>query len=162
MGVEFVVAVAENDVIGRGNGLPWRLPADLRHFKSVTLGHCILMGRRTFDSIGRALPGRRNLVLTRAADFSAPGCEVVHTLEEGVAAAGAGAPLMIIGGAEVYRLAMPLVQRIHLTLVHTRVDDGDAWFDGWRRPDWREIHSERHEPDAANSVAYTFSTLVRP
>ena len=162
MGVEFVVAVAENNVIGRDNGLPWRLPADLRHFKAVTLGHSVLMGRRTFESIGRALPGRRNLVLTRAAGFAAAGCELVHSLEEAVAAVGEAAPLMVIGGAEVYRLALPRAQRIHLTLVHTQVEGGDAWFDGWRLPGWREVDSERHEADAANSAAYTFRTLVRP
>jgi len=134
MGVEFVVAVAENDVIGRDNGLPWRLPADLRHFKALTLGHAVLMGRRTFESIGRPLPGRRNLILTRSADFAAAGCEVVHSLAEAVAAAGSAAPLMVIGGAEVYALAMPQVTRIHLTLVHDRIAGGHAFFDGWRRP----------------------------
>jgi len=161
MGVEFVVAVAENDVIGRDNGLPWRLPADLRHFKALTLGHAVLMGRRTFESIGRPLPGRRNLILTRSADFAAAGCEVVHSLAEAVAAAGSAAPLMVIGGAEVYALAMPQVTRIHLTLVHDRIAGGHAFFDGWRRPEWRESARERHEADAANSVAYTFLTLER-
>jgi dihydrofolate reductase len=162
MGVEFVVAVAENDVIGQGNGLPWRLPADLRHFKALTLGHTVLMGRRTFESIGRPLPQRRNLVLTRAADFRAAGCEVVHSLGDAVAAAGTDQPLMVIGGAEVYRLALPLAVRIHLTLVHTRIDGGDAWFNGWREPGWREVTRERHEADAANGLAYTFMTLERP
>jgi dihydrofolate reductase len=161
MGVEFVVAVAENDVIGRDNGLPWRLPADLRHFKALTLGHAILMGRRTFESIGRPLPGRRNLVLSRAADAAAAGCEIVHSLDEALAAVGEAAPLMVIGGAEVYRLALPVAQRIHLTLVHERIADGDAYFDGWRLPQWRESARERHEADAANAVAYSFVTLER-
>jgi dihydrofolate reductase len=161
MGVEFVVAVAENDVIGRDGGLPWRLPADLRHFKAVTLGHAILMGRRTFASIGRPLPGRRNLVLTRSADLAAAGCEIVHSLAAAVAAVGGGGPLMVIGGAEVYRLALPLVERIHLTLVHTSIEGGDAFFDGWRLPQWRASARERHEADAANPFAYSFVTLER-
>jgi dihydrofolate reductase len=159
--IEFVVAVAENDVIGRENGLPWRLPADLRHFKSVTLGHSVLMGRKTFESIGKALPGRQNFVLTRSADFTAAGCTIVHSLDAALAAAGAGAPLMVIGGAEVFRLSQELARRIHLTIVHTRIADGDARFDGWHDPRWREVARERHEADERNSHAYSFVTLER-
>lgn len=159
--VEFVVAVAENDVIGRDNGLPWRLPADLRHFKAVTLGHSVLMGRKTFESIGKSLPGRRNFVLTRSADFAAAGCTIVHTLDEARAAAGPGGPLMVIGGAEVFRLSLALARRIHLTIVHTQIDGGDALFDGWRDAAWREAARERHEADDRNSYAYSFVTLER-
>ena len=162
MGVEFVVAVAENNVIGRDNGLPWRLPADLKHFKAVTLGHTILMGRKTWQSIGKPLPGRRNLVLTRSGDFAAPGVEVVRTLDEAVALDGSDAPLMVIGGAEVYALAMPRVCRIHLTLVHAVIPAGDAFFDGWRLPQWRETGRQRFDADASNSFAYSFVTLERP
>jgi dihydrofolate reductase len=159
--VEFVVAVAENDVIGRDNGLPWRLSADLRHFKAVTLGHNVLMGRRTFESIGKPLPGRRNIVLTRSADFAAAGCTVAHTLEQSLLAAGPGAPLMVIGGAEVFQLALPLARRIHLTIVHTLIADGDTFFDGWRNAAWREVAREYHEADDKNSYAYSFVTLER-
>jgi dihydrofolate reductase len=159
--VEFVVAVAENDVIGRDNGLPWRLSADLRHFKAITLGHSVLMGRKTFDSIGKALPGRQNLVLTRSADFAADGCTGVHSLGEALAAAQPGGPLMVIGGAEVFRLSVALARRIHLTIVHTVIADGDACFDGWRGPEWREVSRERHEADDRNSYAYTFVTLMK-
>ncbi len=159
--LEFVVAVAENDVIGRDNGLPWRLSADLRHFKAVTLGHNVLMGRRTFESIGKPLPGRRNIVLTRSAEFAAPGCTVAHTLEQSLIAAGSGAPLMVIGGAEVFQLALPLARRIHLTIVHTLIVDGDTFFDGWRNAAWREVAREYHEADDKNSYAYSFVTLER-
>ena len=159
--IEFVVAVAENDVIGRNNGLPWRLPADLRHFKAVTLGHSVLMGRKTFESIGKALPGRQNLVLTRSADFTAAGCSVVHSLDDARAAAEPGALLMVIGGAEVFRLSLALARRIHLTIVHTHIEDGDARFDGWRGPTWREVGRERHEADDKNGYAYSFVTLER-
>lgn len=160
-GVEFVVAVAENDVIGRDNGLPWRLSADLKHFKAITLGHSVLMGRKTFESIGKALPGRQNLVLTRSADFAAAGCQSVQSLNEALAAMQHGGPLMVIGGAEVFRLSLELAGRIHLTLVHAIIADGDARFDGWRRPEWREVARERHEADERNTYAYSFVTLER-
>ena len=166
--VEFVVAASDNDVIGRGNTLPWRLPADLRRFKAITLGHGVLMGRKTFESIGRPLPGRRNIVLTRSARLAAPGCIVAAGMDEALAAAGAGgaaaaddAPLMVLGGAEVYRLFLPLARRIHLTIVHTHIADGDTWFDEWRGGEWREAARERHEADAQNPIAHSFVTLER-
>src|SRR5277367_2613797 len=105
-GVELVVAVSENDVIGRANQLPWRLSADLRHFKALTMGHDILMGRKTYESIGKALPGRTNWVLSRHGEFAPPDARVVRTLAEAQAAVGAAA-LMVIGGAEIYRLCLP-------------------------------------------------------
>ena len=126
--VELVVAVSENDVIGRANQLPWRLPADLRHFKSLTLGHHILMGRKTYESIGKALPGRTNWVLSRSNDFAPPDCKVVHSLQQAQVGAGAEARLMVIGGAEIYRLCLPQAVRIHLTLVHARITDGDTFL----------------------------------
>jgi dihydrofolate reductase len=159
--VELVVAVAENDVIGRGNTLPWRLPADLRRFKATTLGHCVLMGRKTYDSIGKALPGRRNLVLTRSADFSAAECTVVRSIDDACRAAGPGGRLMVIGGAEVYRLCLALASRIHLTIVHTRIAHGDARFDGWRGANWRESRRERFEKDDQHAFDYSFVTLER-
>src|SRR5579862_333450 len=157
--MEIVVAAAENDVIGRRNELPWRLSADLRRFKALTLGKPVLMGRRTYQSIGRPLPGRLNLVLSRSADFSPDGCTVVADLEE--ARKAAGGEIMVIGGAQIYRECLPFTSRIHLTLVHTRVEDGDTFFDGWRGPEWRESFRERHEADETNSCAYTFVTLDR-
>ena len=158
--LEFVVAVAENDVIGRANGLPWRLSADLRRFKAITLGHSVLMGRKTFESIGRALPGRRNLVLTRKAPFAAEDCVIVDSLPAAIAAAGDGT-LMVIGGAEIYRKCLPFAAKIHLTVVHTRIADGDAFFEGWRDPAWRETFRERHRADEKNSFDYSFVTLER-
>ncbi len=119
MRVELVVAVSENDVIGRANQLPWRLSADLRHFKSLTMGHHILMGRKTYESIGKALPGRTNWVLSRSSEFAPADCRVVRSLQEGQIGAGGEGPLMVIGGAEIYRLCLPQAVRIHLTLVHT-------------------------------------------
>ena len=159
--LELVVAVAENDAIGRDNRLPWRLPADLRRFKALTLGHPILMGRKTHESIGRALPGRTNLILTRTRGFRALECIVVHSLADACAAAGAEASIMVIGGAEIYRLCLPLATRLHLTLVHTRIEGADACFDGWRSADWVESSREPHEADDRNECAYSFVTLDR-
>jgi dihydrofolate reductase len=159
--MEFVVAVSENDVIGRGNQLPWRLSADLRRFKALTLGKHVLMGRRTYQSIGKALPGRTNLVLSRSPGFAPSDCTVVSGIDAARAAAGDGASLMVIGGAEIYRQCLPLTSRIHLTLVHTTIEDGDAFFNGWRGPQWRESGRERHEADDRNSYPFSFVTLVR-
>ena len=171
MSMQIVVAVAENDVIGRRNELPWRLPADLRRFKALTLGKPVLMGRRTYQSIGRALPGRLNLVLSKSGCFSPGDCTVVADLEQareaagrdatGREATGREAEIMVIGGAQIYRQCLPLTSRIHLTLVHTRVEDGDTFFDGWRGAEWRESFRERHEADEKNSCAYSFVTLDR-
>jgi dihydrofolate reductase len=159
--LELVVAVAENDVIGRGNRLPWHLPADLRHFKSLTLGKPILMGRRTYESIGKALPGRVNIVLSRSAAFAPGDCLVVDTLDAARAAAGPQRALMVIGGAEIYRQCLQQACRIHLTLVHTRIEDGDTRFAGWRGSEWSESSRENHEADDKNAYAYSFVTLER-
>jgi dihydrofolate reductase len=159
--VELVVAVSENDVIGRANALPWRLSADLKHFKKLTMGHHILMGRKTYESIGKALPGRTNWVLTRSSDFAPADCNVVHTLEEAEAAIDGESVLMVIGGAEIYRLCLPQAARIHLTLVHTQIKDGDTLFTAWRDPEWAETSRERHEADDKNAYAYSFLTLER-
>jgi dihydrofolate reductase len=159
--LELVVAVSENDVIGRGNQLPWRLPADLRHFKLLTMGRPILMGRKTYESIGKALPGRVNLVLSRSPGYAPSDCTVVSSLEDARIAAGTNSPLMVIGGAEIYRLCMPLADRIHLTLVHTRVEDGDAFFSDWRAVRWRESSRDRFAADEKNPHPYSFITLDR-
>src|ERR1700690_1500795 len=140
--VELVVAVSENDVVGRANQLPWRLSADLRHFKGLTMGHHILMGRKTYESIGKALPGRTNWVLSRSPSFAPADCKLARTLDEARSAACSESPLMVIGGAQVYRLSLPSARRIHLTLVHTEVKDGDTFFADWRGPQWVETSRE--------------------
>ncbi len=159
--LELVVAVAENDVIGRGNRLPWHLPADLRHFKDLTLGKPVLMGRRTYESIGKALPGRTNIVLSRSPEFSPGDCIVVKTLGDARLAAEGRPALMVIGGAEIYRRCLPEADRIHLTLIHAAIPDGDTVFAGWRGAQWSESSRERHEADDKNEYAYSFITLER-
>jgi len=158
--LELVVAAARNGVIGRDNGLPWRLPADLAHFKRVTLGHPILMGRRTWDSIGRPLPGRQNIVLTRDPSFHAAGAAVAHSLAEARAAAGGAERLMVIGGAELYRACLAEADVLHLTEVDAELD-GDARFPPWRREDWEEVWREAHSADERHAYGYSFVTLKR-
>ena len=156
-----VVAATENNVIGRDNGMPWHLPADLQHFKAVTLGSPVLMGRKTFEAIGRPLPGRRNLVLTRSPAFSVPGIEVVHSLDDAVGLAGDVPELMIIGGAALYELALPRTQRVHLTRLHMTLD-GDAHFPDLPESQWREVsRSECRLADERNACDMTFLVLER-
>jgi dihydrofolate reductase len=160
MRVSLIAAVAENGVIGRNNDLPWRLPADLRRFRRLTLGHPVLLGRRNYESIGRPLPGRTNIVLTRRAGYAAPGCTVVHSLDEALAAAAGADEVFVAGGAEIYAQALERAQRFYLTRVHAEVP-GDTRFPevDWSR--WRETARERHEPDAEHAYAYSFITLER-
>ncbi|MGI4733733.1 MAG: dihydrofolate reductase [Janthinobacterium lividum] len=163
--VSLIVAAAENDVIGRQGQLPWHLPADLQHFKALSLGHPIVMGRRTFDSIGKALPGRTNIVLTGHPAWPAPaGVLVAHSLPEALALAATqpgGEEVCIIGGGEIYRQALPAADVVHLTEVHTTVPDGDAFFPTLSPTEWREETRQRHPADERHAVAYSFVTLRR-
>ncbi|WP_430911073.1 dihydrofolate reductase [Methylobacterium sp. sgz302541] len=158
--LSLVVAVARNGVIGRDNGLAWRLRSDLRRFRALTMGKPILMGRKTFASLGKALPGRLNVVLTRDAAFSAPDAVVVHDWE-GALAAGGGAPeLMIVGGAEIYRLALPRARRIHLTEVDA-APEGDTLFPAFDRAAFRETFRESHPAAEQDEHAFSFVDLER-
>jgi dihydrofolate reductase len=159
--LSLVAAVAENGVIGHAGRLPWHLPADLKHFRETTLGKPMLMGRRTFDSIGKALPGRRSLVLTRDPDFSAPGVEVVRSLEEALAAARDADEIAVIGGADLYRLTLPHAGRVYLTRVHAAVP-GDTRFPEWDSSGWRCVSRTTHPADEKNQYAMTFFTLEAP
>ena len=154
-----IVAMSDNGVIGRGNGLPWRLPDDLKRFKALTMGHALLMGRRTYDSIGRPLPGRRNLVLTRNPHWEEPGCERVGSLASACERA-AGEMLFVIGGAEVFSLSWPIVGRLELTEVHADFE-GDTFLEGFDRRAWREIFREAHPADERHETPFSFVTLLR-
>lgn len=153
--IVLVAAIDRDNAIGRGNQLPWRLPDDLKRFKALTLGHAVLMGRKTAESLGRALPGRRNLVLTRAGKTPFEGMEAVASLDEAVAACG-GPTLMVIGGGEVYALTLPWADRMHLTHVHTRVEEADAYFPAFDATDWSVDRREAHGADARHAFAYEF------
>ena len=160
MKISVIVAMAANRVIGHENRLPWHLPADLKHFKATTLGKPVVMGRRTWESIGRPLRGRNNIVITRDTAYTAEGCVVVHSLDEAIRAAGEAAEVMIIGGAGLYRQALSLADTLYLTLIHGEFA-GDTHFPQWRQDEWRETGRIDHEPDENNSHAYSFITLER-
>ena len=161
--VSFVVARADNGVIGQGNALPWRLPADLAHFKRLTVGKPVVMGRRTFESIGKPLPGRHNIVLTRS-DWRAAGVTVVPNLAEAIAAAGMDPraradEIMVIGGAQVYADALPLARRVYLTEVHA-APEGDTELPAFDADIWRETAREDHAA-TGDAPGYSFVTLER-
>ena len=161
--VALVVAVAENGIIGQHGQLPWgRMPADLRHFKQLTLGHPVIMGRKTFDSIGKALPGRPNVVVTRQPGWAAPGCEAAATVLGALERARelSAETVCVIGGGEIYREALPAVDVVYLTEIHHSFE-GDASFPALSPTDWREETRERHEADAQHAYAYSFVTLRR-
>lgn len=150
-----IAAVADNGVIGRGNALPWRLPADLAHFKRLTLDHTILMGRRTWESLPGLLPRRRHLVLSRDPQFRATGCLVVNSLAAALAATSGEAELMIIGGAALYAETLPLADCLQLTQVHAEID-GDVYFPAWNPAEWQAVSRVAYPADAQNALAMTF------
>jgi len=152
-----VVAMARNRVIGRDNRLPWRLPADLAYFKQVTMGHPVVMGRRTYESIGKPLPGRLNIVVSRNPAFRAPGCTVVSSLDEAWRVAGDAEEVCVIGGTSLFAESLPVADRIHLTEVETEVP-GDTWFPQFDRSEWRESEVLRHPADERH--AYPFRIVV--
>jgi dihydrofolate reductase len=159
MSLSLIVAVAENGVIGVDNRLPWRLPADLQRFKQLTLGHHLVMGRRTWESIGRPLPGRTSVVVTRNRALAVPaGVLVAASLEEALAACAGDAEPFVIGGAELYRAALPRATRVHLTVIE-RAFAGDTTFPDFDRSGWQLEASERH---ADGELPYRFETWVRP
>lgn len=158
-----IVATARNGAIGRDGALPWHLPEDLQHFKRLTLGKPIVMGRLTWESIGRPLPGRTNIVISRSPDYDAPGAEVVPSLDAALtraaAIAGADGEVMVIGGAQIYRAALPRVERVYRTRVDIDVA-GDAFFPELDPAEWRLLESSRHH-SAVAGLDYTLETLVR-
>jgi len=159
--VSQIVAVGRRNEIGKDGKMPWHLPADLKHFKRNTLGKPVLMGRKTLAAIGRPLPERRNLVLTRDRAFSADGCETVTSLDEAIARAGTAPELMVIGGGEVYRLAWERTDRIYLTRIQADVDGADTFFPDVEDGRWREISREDHRADDRNPFDYSFRVLDR-
>ena len=158
--ISFVLAAGRNDVIGKANGLPWHLPADLRYFKKVTLGHPIIMGRKTFDSVGKALPGRLNVVVTRSESFAPEGVIVLRSIEEALERDYACDEVFVVGGSEIFRQAMPRANRIYLT----RIDhdfEGDTYFPKMNPDEWKLVSREAHEPDEKNKWPYAFEVWER-
>jgi len=155
-----IAAVGTNGVIGVAGGLPWRLPADLQHFKALTLGKPVLMGRRTWDSLGRPLPGRRNLVVTRQAGFAAAGAEVFATVEAALMAVADQPEVMVIGGGELYKQLLPQAAVLELTEVAATLE-GDAFFPAFDAAIWPEVSRELHAADERHAYAYTFVRRIR-
>ena len=147
--ISIIVAASANNVIGAHGDLPWRLSDDLKRFKTVTMGKPIVMGRKTWESIGRALPGRRNIVITRQQGFAAEGCDVVQSSDEAIAVAGDAEEIMVIGGSQVYELFLPVAQRLYLTRVHADVN-GDAFFPAVDEDEWQLVSDEAHSADSRN------------
>ena len=161
MRLAIIVAVADNGVIGRDNALPWKLPEDMRHFKQMTMGKPVIMGRKTFESIGKALPGRTNIVITRNGAFAAAGARCVSSLEEALQVAEQTLSMepaeeaVVIGGSEIYRVTLPLADRLYITEVHASVE-GDAVLTGVEWDDWREVRREHYVAQAPNPYDYSF------
>lgn len=155
--ISLIAAMGRNRVIGRDGGLPWRLPADLRHFRALTLGKPVIMGRRTCESLGRPLPGRTNAVVTRRFGYRAPGFQVYPSLEEAFAAFGAAPEVMVIGGATVYGQALAYADRIYLTLIHHDFE-GDTWFPLYDASAWIETERSDH---SGEDYDYSFVTMEK-
>ena len=159
--VSMIAAMANNRIIGKDNQMPWHMPADLKHFKSVTLGKPVVMGRKTYESIGKALPGRLNIVVTRDKDYHLDDATVVSSPEEAVSAAGEIEELMVIGGGTIYQHFLPLCQRLYITDIKLKVS-GDTQFPDYQSSyEWQEIDCEYHNADDKNPYPYCFKTLQK-
>jgi dihydrofolate reductase len=158
MNISIVVAMSSNSLIGRDGDLPWHLSADLQHFKSITMGKPVVMGRLTYESIGRPLPGRENIVLTRDIEYKAEGCTIVHDLEQITSRCSYTEEIMIIGGAQLYIETIPLANKLFITEVHAELD-GDIFFPDFDRKQWREIERQHFDADEKNDFDYSFVVL---
>jgi len=158
--VSLVVAMAENHVIGRGGGLPWHLPKDLQFFKRITLDHTVIMGRKTFEEIKQPLANRRNVVISRDASFQPRGVTVVPSLEEALALGATEDEVFVIGGGEIFRLALPRADRLYLTLVHARVE-GDTFFPSFDLATWALEEEENHPADEKHAYPFSIRTYTR-
>ncbi|MCL6555474.1 MAG: dihydrofolate reductase [Burkholderiales bacterium] len=158
--ISIIAAMAANRVIGQGNRLPWHLPEDLQHFKALTMGHHIVMGRKTFASIGRVLPGRTTVIVTRKVDYAAPGCIAVNSIDAALAACHGDSEIFFAGGAEVYAQVLPIADRLYLTEIK-RDFPGDAYFPVFDPREWREISRERHHKQNGEDFEYHFVIYER-
>ena len=158
--LSLIVAMDENRLIGSANQLPWHLPADLAFFKRTTMGKPIIMGRKTFESIGKPLPGRRNIIITRNSDFSADGCDVVSDIEAALARCAGADELMLIGGASLYGQLLEQASNMYITRIH-HAFSGDTWFPEFDVRHWKISEQQDFDPDQSNSFAYSFVKYVR-
>jgi dihydrofolate reductase len=159
MTISSIVAISENHVIGKNNQLLWHMPTDLKHFKQITSGHTVIMGRKTFDSVGKPLPKRRNIIITRQ-HLDIPCCEVVSSVDEAIALCKDEAEVFIVGGAEIYRLALPQTNRIYLTIIH-QAFEGDSFFPELDKFEWVETSRDDYPADEKNKYPFSFIQLDR-
>lgn len=160
MTISIIVALAKNRVIGKNNNLPWHIPQDLAHFNKLTMGKPVIMGQKTFESIGKPLSGRKNIILTKDNNFQPAGCISVHSIGDALTVADEAAEVMIAGGASVYSQFLPLADRMYLTLIDADIE-GDAYFPEFDWSDWREVEKTENLPDKNNPYKYAFLTLQR-
>ncbi|MBL7923198.1 MAG: dihydrofolate reductase [Bacteroidia bacterium] len=158
--LSLIVAIDKNAGIGKENRLLWHLPADLKFFKRVTTGHTVIMGRKTYESIGKALPKRRNIVLTRSKDYQAPGCEISEDLFTAIRSCAKEDEIFVIGGAEIYRQAIQVADKMYITRVDT-VQEADTFFPEFSRSAWKLIHLEKHKADEQNAYDFSFCIYQR-
>lgn len=155
MTISIIVATDSNNLIGNNNQLPWHLPADLKHFKNITTGHTIIMGRKTYDSIGKALPNRKNIVITRNTNYTLPDAEVVNSLQQALQNRVGEGEVFIIGGSQIFNEALPLATKLYLTIIH-HTFQGDTWFPKLDLPKWKLLKKEFFQPDEKNLYSYSF------
>ena len=155
-----IVATDEQGLIGKDNDLPWKLSADLQYFRRVTMGKPLIMGRNTHESIGRALPGRKNIVVSKNTDYQAEGCCVVHSVDKAIEVCDGAEEVMVMGGASLYKQLLPQADRLYLTHVHASLE-GDTWFPDWLKSEWHEVSREDHLADDKNDYAYSFIVYDR-
>ncbi len=158
--LSLIAAMDEDRLIGRDNKLPWHLPADLAFFKRTTMGKAIVMGRKTFESIGKPLPGRRNIVITGNADFQAPGCEIADSIGAAMSLANDDDEVMLIGGASLYQQTIERATKLYITRIHQSFE-GDTWFPEFDLNDWKEVYREDFDADHSNRYAYSFIKYMR-
>jgi dihydrofolate reductase len=157
--VSIVVAISENHAIGKDNKLLWYLPNDLKHFKNITTGHTVIMGRKTYESVGKPLPNRRNIIITRQ-NMTVEGCEVVNSIDAALALCITEDEVFIVGGAEIYKQSLSKTDRIYITIVHKKFE-GDTYFPEIEGNIWKETEREDYEPDEKNLLPYSFITFER-
>ena len=160
MTISLIAAMDNNRVIGKDNALPWRLDSDLARFREITHGHPVIMGRKTFESIGHPLPNRTNIILTRDPDFHAKGCVIVHSIGEAREAAKGSEEVFVIGGENVFKEFLPHADKMYLTFVNAEVK-GDTYFPEWNSNEWKEVLREHHEANEKNQYPYTFVNFLR-
>ena len=160
MKIALIVATDQQGLIGKDNDLPWKISADLQYFKKVTMGKPLIMGRNTHESIGRPLPGRQNIIVTKNHSYQAEGCTIVHSMQAALSEAKEADEVMIMGGASLYTQLLPQADKLYLTLIHANLE-GDTWFPEWYSEQWQQISREDHLADDKNEYPYSFIVYER-